>query len=111
MAEEVRNVAYVTPRAMMWTWLGNGLVWQILAITCCYCVGNTSTVLAAPLGARFIQIFLNTTGSVGVRYRLDAVNAYHCKFRICCGQGHEFAQTFSRLLATMRCLSPWFTAE
>lgn len=26
MAEEVRNAAHVIPHAMMWTWLGNGLL-------------------------------------------------------------------------------------
>jgi choline transport protein len=65
MAEEVRNAAHVIPRAMMWTWLGNGLLGWIMAITFCYCVGDTLSVLATPLGTPFIQVFLNTTGSVG----------------------------------------------
>lgn len=37
MAEEVRNAAYVIPRAMMWTWIGNGLLGWIMAITFCFC--------------------------------------------------------------------------
>jgi choline transport protein len=65
MAEEVRNAAHVIPRAMMWTWLGNGLLGWIMAITFCYCVGDTLSVFATPLGTPFIQVFLNTTGSVG----------------------------------------------
>ena len=65
MAEEVRNAAYVIPRAMMWTWLGNGLLGWIMAITFCYCVGDTMSVLTTPLGTPFIQVFVNTTGSVG----------------------------------------------
>jgi choline transport protein len=65
MAEEVRNAAYVIPRAMMWTWLGNGLLGWIMAITFCYCVGDTQSVLATPLGTPFVQVFLDTTGSVG----------------------------------------------
>jgi choline transport protein len=64
MAEEVRNAASVIPRAMMWTWLGNGLLGWIMAITFCYCVGDTLSVLTTPLGTPFIQVFLNTTGSV-----------------------------------------------
>jgi choline transport protein len=64
MAEEVRNAAHVIPRAMMWTWLGNGLLGWIMAITFCYCVGDTLSVLATPLGTPFIQVFLNATGSV-----------------------------------------------
>ncbi|EAT80001.1 hypothetical protein HBH56_076530 [Parastagonospora nodorum] len=65
MAEEVRNAAHVIPRAMMWTWLGNGLLGWIMAITFCYCVGDTLSVLSTPLGTPFIQVFLNVTGSVG----------------------------------------------
>jgi choline transport protein len=65
MAEEVRNAAYVIPRAIMWTWLGNGLLGWLMAITFCYFVGDTLSVLATPLGTPFIQVFLNTTGSVG----------------------------------------------
>jgi choline transport protein len=65
MAEEVRNAAYVIPRAMMWTWLGNGLLGWIMAITFCYCVGDTMSVLTTPFGTPFIQVFVNTTGSVG----------------------------------------------
>jgi choline transport protein len=62
MAEEVRNAAYTIPRAMMWTWIGNGLMGWIMAITFCYCVGDTMSVLTSPLGPQ-IQVFLNTTGS------------------------------------------------
>jgi choline transport protein len=65
MAEEVRDAAHVIPRAMMWTWLGNGLLGWIMAITFCYCVGDTLSVLASPLGTPFVQVFLDTTGSVG----------------------------------------------
>jgi choline transport protein len=65
MAEEVRNAAHVIPRAMMWTWLGNGLLGWIMAITFCYYVGDTLSVLSTPLGTPFIQVFLNATGSVG----------------------------------------------
>jgi choline transport protein len=65
MAEEVRNAAHVIPRAMMWTWLGNGLLGWVMAITFCYCVGDTMSVLTTPLGTPFIQVFVNTTGSVG----------------------------------------------
>jgi choline transport protein len=65
MAEEVRDAAHVIPRAMMWTWFGNGLLGWIMAITFCYCVGDTLSVIATPLGVPYIQVFLNTTGSVG----------------------------------------------
>ncbi|KAF2277833.1 amino acid transporter [Westerdykella ornata] len=64
MSEEVRDAAHVVPRAMMWTWLGNGLLGWIMAITFCFCVGDTMAVLTTPLGTPFIQVFLDTTKSV-----------------------------------------------
>ena len=63
MAEEVRNAAHVIPRAMMWTWVGNGLMGWVMAITFCFCVGDTMSVLLTPLGSQQVQVFLNTTGS------------------------------------------------
>jgi amino acid transporter len=65
MAEEVRDAAHVIPRAMMWTWLGNGLLGWIMAITFCFCVTDTVSVLTTPIGTPFIQVFLDTTKSVG----------------------------------------------
>ncbi|KAF2850851.1 amino acid transporter [Plenodomus tracheiphilus IPT5] len=63
MAEEVRNASYVIPRAMMWTWFGNGLMGWIMAITFCFCVGDTMSILMTPTGVPVIQVFLNTTGT------------------------------------------------
>jgi choline transport protein len=34
-----------------------------MAITFCYCVGDTMSVLTSELGTPYIQVFLNTTGS------------------------------------------------
>jgi amino acid transporter len=63
LAEEVQNAAYVIPRAMMWTWLGNGTLGWIMAITFCFCVEDTLSVLTTPLGTPFIQVFVNATKS------------------------------------------------
>ncbi|KAF2133571.1 hypothetical protein P153DRAFT_420411 [Dothidotthia symphoricarpi CBS 119687] len=63
IAKEVRNAAYI-PRAIMWTWLGNGLLRWIMAITFCFCVGDTMSILMTPLGSPHIQVFVNTTGSI-----------------------------------------------
>ena len=87
MAEEVRDAAYVIPRSMMWTWLGNGLLGWVMGVTFCFCVTDTLSVLTTPFGGTtlrmhmpmhmnsnnwltsvpvpFIQVFYNTTGSVG----------------------------------------------
>lgn len=63
MGEEVRDAAHVVPRAMMWTWVGNGLLGWIMTITFCYCVGDIESVLTTPLGTAFMQVFLNATKS------------------------------------------------
>lgn len=73
MAEEVRNASYVIPRAMMWTWFGNGLMGWIMAITFCYCVGDTVSILMTPTGVPMLQVFLNTTGSVAGANGLTAM--------------------------------------
>lgn len=51
MSEEVRNAAYVIPRSMMWSWLGNGLMGFVMIITFCFCVADTQKVLESPLTA------------------------------------------------------------
>jgi amino acid transporter len=64
MSEEVRNASYVVPRAMISTWIVNGLLGWLMAITFCFCVTDTMSVLMSPTGVPFIQVFYNTTGSV-----------------------------------------------
>ncbi|KAF2855372.1 amino acid transporter [Plenodomus tracheiphilus IPT5] len=64
MSEEVKDASRVIPRIMMWTWLGNGLMGWVMAITFCFCVGDTVTILATPTGVPVLQVFLNTAGSV-----------------------------------------------
>ncbi|KAF2473755.1 amino acid transporter [Lindgomyces ingoldianus] len=65
MAEEVRDAAYAIPRAMMWTWIGNGLFGWLMGITFAFCVKDTMSVLTTPLGVPFMQVFYNSTKSVG----------------------------------------------
>jgi choline transport protein len=63
MSEEVQNASHVIPRSMMWTWLGNGIIGWIMAITFSFRVGDTMSVLESPLGVQQVQVFLNTTKS------------------------------------------------
>lgn len=82
MAEEVLNAAYVIPRAMMWTWLGNGLLGWVMAITFCFCVGDTMAVLTTPLGVPFIQVFVDTTrsaaGATGLTVLMLVIAIFAC---------------------------------
>jgi len=73
MAEEVQNAAYVVPRAMLWSWLGNGFMGWIMAITFCFCVKDTTSILTTPTKVPAIQVFLNTTGSTAGASGLTAI--------------------------------------
>jgi choline transport protein len=111
MSEEVRNAAHVVPRAMMWTWLGNGLMGWIMAITFCFCVGDTMSVLLTPLGAQQVQVFLNTTGSAagatGLTCIMLVIGVFACVavmatnsrqlFAFARDNGVPFSSTFSKV--------------
>lgn len=111
MSEEVRNAAYVVPRAMMWTWLGNGLMGWIMAITFCFCVGDTMSVLLTPLGAQQVQVFLNTTssaaGATGLTCIMLVIGVFACVavmatnsrqlFAFARDNGVPFSSTFSKV--------------
>jgi choline transport protein len=63
MAEELQDAARAVPRSMVWTTIINGTMGISMIITLCFCLGSLD-VLQSPLGA-YIQVFLNSTGSVG----------------------------------------------
>jgi choline transport protein len=111
MAEEVRNAAHVIPRAMMWTWLGNGLLGWIMAITFCFCVGDTLSVLTTPLGVPFIQMFANsmsTAAATGLTVLMLVISIFSCVavmatssrqlFAFARDNGVPFSRTFSKVL-------------
>jgi choline transport protein len=111
MAEEVRNAAHVIPRAMMWTWLGNGLLGWIMAITFCFCVGDTLSILTTPLGVPFIQVFANsmsTAAATGLTVLMLVIAIFACVavmatnsrqlFAFARDNGVPFSKTFSKVL-------------
>jgi choline transport protein len=53
-----------------------------MAIIFCYCVGDTLSVLATPMGTPFIQVFPNTTESVaganGVTIMMLTIAIFAC---------------------------------
>jgi choline transport protein len=111
MAEEVRNAAHVIPRAMMWTWLCNGLLGWIMAITFCFCVGDTLSVLTTPLGVPFIQVFANsmsTAAATGLTVLMLVIAIFACVavmatnsrqlFAFARDNGVPFSNIFSKVL-------------
>lgn len=120
MSEEVRDAAYVIPRAMMWTWLTNGLLGWVMAITFCYCVGDTVSVITSPLGTPFIQVFVNTTksvaGATGLTVLMLVIAIFACVavmatnsrqlFAFARDGGVPFAKVFSKVSQARTYISP-----
>ena len=73
MSVEAHRASHVIPRAMIWTWLGNGMLGFIMAITFSYCVKDTQSVLTTPLGSQQVQVFLNATGSKALATALTCI--------------------------------------
>ncbi|KAJ5892474.1 hypothetical protein N7504_009165 [Penicillium tannophilum] len=64
MSEEIRDASRVLPLGMVWTLVLNGSTGFVMIVTLAFCVGDIDKVLASTTGFPFIQVFLNSTGSV-----------------------------------------------
>ncbi|RJE24713.1 permease, partial [Aspergillus sclerotialis] len=64
MSEEIRDASRVLPLGMIWTLIINGSTGFVMIVTFAFCVGNIDEVMASKTGFEFIQVFLNSTGSV-----------------------------------------------
>ncbi|KAE8368540.1 amino acid transporter [Aspergillus caelatus] len=64
MSEEIQDASRVLPRGMIWTLILNGATGFVMIVTYAFCVGNIDEVLESQTGFPFIQVFLNSTGSV-----------------------------------------------
>ena len=49
---------------MVWTLILNGATGFVMIVTFAFCVGDIDQVMASTTGFAFIQVFLNSTGSV-----------------------------------------------
>lgn len=64
MSEEIRDASRVLPMGMLWTLIINGSTGLVMIITFAFCVGDIDEVMQTKTGFEFIQVFLNSTGSV-----------------------------------------------
>ncbi|GFF62193.1 putative amino acid permease [Aspergillus udagawae] len=64
MSEEIRDASRVLPLGMIWTLILNGSTGLVMIVTLAFCVGDIDHVLESQTGFAFIQVFLNSTGSV-----------------------------------------------
>jgi len=63
----------LVPQAMMWTWLGNGLMGLLMAVTFAFCLKDTSSLLQTTVSSQHVQMFFETTGSVPVTIGLTGI--------------------------------------
>ncbi|PYH88707.1 amino acid transporter [Aspergillus ellipticus CBS 707.79] len=73
MSEEIRDASRVLPQAMVWTLILNGATGFVMIVTFAFCVGNIDEVMASTTGFAFIQVFLNSTGSVAAATGMTVV--------------------------------------
>ena len=64
MAEETRHAGTVIPKAMIASYIINATSVLVMMITMSFCLTDISKALASPTGYPFLQVFVDTTGSV-----------------------------------------------
>lgn len=64
MSEEIQNAPVIVPRAIMFTYLSNGLLGFALMIATLFAIGDLDRALDPPTGFAFIEIFLQATNSI-----------------------------------------------
>lgn len=73
MAEEIENAAINVPRAITVSMIFNGLLGLGMMLTILFCLGDVESVLETKTGFPFIQIFYNSTRSIGGAVAMGAV--------------------------------------
>ncbi|MBA7493107.1 hypothetical protein ES702_03662 [subsurface metagenome] len=65
LAEEIQDASITLPKALLWSFSGNGLLAFLMAITLIFTMGDTTSLLETNTGQPFIQLFYNSTQSLG----------------------------------------------
>jgi len=73
MSEEIENAAINVPRAITVSMVFNGLLGFAMMITVLFCIGDIQSVLDSKTGFPFIQIFYNSTRSIGGAVAMGAI--------------------------------------
>jgi len=63
MAEETQQASSVIPKAMIASYIINGVMVFLMLITYCFCVTDLEAAFASATGFPFIQVFASATGS------------------------------------------------
>ncbi|KAH2043077.1 hypothetical protein KXW65_008839 [Aspergillus fumigatus] len=97
MSEEIRDASRVLPLGMIWTLILNGSTGFVMIITLAFCVGDIDHVLESQTGFAFIQVFLNSTGSVRAATGMTVVI-----------MAMQFCAAISNVATTSRQVNPTF---
>ncbi|KAK0937294.1 hypothetical protein LTR29_011117 [Friedmanniomyces endolithicus] len=73
LSEELRNAAWILPRAMVATAVMNYLLGFITIITLVFCLGNLDDAINSATGQPYVQVLLNATQSTGATIALTVV--------------------------------------
>jgi choline transport protein len=85
MSEELQDASYTLPRAMIATGIFNGLLGFAMLVAFCFCLGDVPKVMASPvadMGFPFIQVFANSTNSIGGATVMTSILIFLSSF--CC---------------------------
>ena len=66
MAEEVKNAGINVPRAMVWSYFGNGIIALVFLITYLFSIPSVDDALDDASGFPFIYVFSNAVNTAGV---------------------------------------------
>lgn len=73
MAEETKRASSVVPKAMVASYVVNGIMVFVSLITYCFLLTDLQTALESPTGYPFLAVFENATGSAAGSAALTSI--------------------------------------
>ncbi|KAK1820251.1 hypothetical protein LTR12_005257 [Friedmanniomyces endolithicus] len=73
LSEELKNAAWILPRAMVATAVMNYLLGFVTIITLVFCLGDLNNAINSATGQPYVQVLLNATQSTGATIALTVV--------------------------------------
>lgn len=75
LSEELKDAAWILPRAMVATAVCNYIMGFVMTITLMFTIGDVSVALASPTGQPYVAVLLTATNSLGATVTLTVVVA------------------------------------
>jgi choline transport protein len=80
MTEEIKDARKQAPRAIVMSVYIGSITGFVFLISLCFCIGDIETTATSPTGVPLIEIFFNSTGSVGGSCALTSLIVVICLF-------------------------------